>query len=204
MCNLNVRHICSFKNKLTLKFSTDSQCQKRKILNHNPTKCRLSILSDCFLSSRARQLTTSSSEDFLTSTLVSTAYEIGQCEAQVPLFPSVVHSQVWVAWRGWGVGAFLHLHNLLLNYVLKFLLKLVWWHLSVPPLLKSDERWESLCFSFFFGVPLEAKYCHILYTALVWVFKLPGATYCVHTNILLILKEGGVCVTVYTLVSRVS
>lgn len=42
-----------------------------------------------------------------------------------------------------------------------------------------------------------------LYTALVWVFKLPGATYCAYTNILLILNEGEVCVSVYMLMSRV-
>lgn len=102
---------------------------------HAATKYKLLLLSECF------------HQGFLTWTLVSPAYKIDRCEAQV-LSPSAVLSPVWEELEGGGRGWSAQLHNLLLNYVLKFLLKLVWWHRSIRPSLKSDERWESLCFAF--------------------------------------------------------
>lgn len=73
----------------------------------------------------AVQQPASSSKDFLTLTLVSRVYEISLCEAQVPLFPSVVHFPAWQGWEGGAKGAAVQLHNMLLTYVMKFLLRLV-------------------------------------------------------------------------------
>lgn len=79
---------------------------------YTATEYKLSLINETFHQAELDSDQQVAQKDFLTTTLVSSTYETSQCEAQVPLCSSVVHSSLRGV-RGVAEGqAAMQLHNL--------------------------------------------------------------------------------------------